>query len=81
MMEDIETRIKKVIADMLGVDDADMVPNASIVNDLGADDLDEVELIIALEEEFDIEIPDDEAEKLKTIGQVIDYINAHTKEE
>lgn len=74
MAENIEERVKNIIVEQLGVDAAEVVPTAQFVNDLGADSLDTVELIMALEEEFDIEIPDEKAEKIKTVGEALDYI-------
>ena len=74
---DIEERVKKIIVDMLGVKEEDVVPEASFVNDLGADSLDTVELLMALEEEFKTEIPDEEAEQINTVQAAIDYIKAH----
>jgi len=76
-MSNIEERVKKVIVDMLGVKPEDVVPEASFVDDLGADSLDTVELVMALEEEFGTEIPDEEAEKITTVQAAIDYINNH----
>ena len=73
----IEERVKKIIIDMLGVMPEDVVPEASFVNDLGADSLDTVELVMALEEEFETEIPDEEAEQINTVQAAIDYIKAH----
>ncbi len=70
----VEDRVKKIIAEQLGVEEEEVVPEASFVQDLGADSLDTVELVMALEEEFDIEIPDDEAEKMQKVSQAIDYI-------
>jgi acyl carrier protein len=72
----IEERVKDVIVAQLGVDPAEVKPEASYVDDLGADSLDTVELVMALEEEFDIEIPDEEAEKIKTVGETIEHIKA-----
>jgi len=69
-------KIKKIIVDQLGVDESEVTPEASFVDDLGADSLDTVELVMALEEEFGIEIPDEDAEKLLTIEDVINYIEA-----
>ncbi|HDP80353.1 MAG TPA: acyl carrier protein [Spirochaetes bacterium] len=69
-------KIKKIIVDQLGVDEADVTPEASFVDDLGADSLDTVELVMALEEEFGIEIPDEDAEKLITVGDAMKYINS-----
>lgn len=74
-----EERVKKIIVDQLGVDAAEVTPTAHFVNDLGADSLDTVELVMALEEEFDTEIPDEQAEKIQTVGQAVDYIKAHAK--
>lgn len=79
MADDIESRVKDLIKENLGVEDNVITPQASFVNDLGADSLDTVELVMALEEEFDIEIPDDAAEKIQTVGQAIDYIKANKK--
>lgn len=76
-MSDIEQRVKKIVAEQLGVDEATVKLESSFVNDLGADSLDTVELVMALEEEFDCEIPDEEAEKITTVQQAVDYINAH----
>ncbi|MCK0525967.1 MULTISPECIES: acyl carrier protein [unclassified Anaerobiospirillum] len=73
----IEERVKKIIVDMLGVNPEDVVPEASFVNDLGADSLDTVELVMALEEEFETEIPDEEAEQINTVQAAIDYIKSH----
>ena len=74
MAQDIETRVKEIIVEQLGVDAVQVTPQTTFVNDLGADSLDTVELIMALEEEFDIEIPDEEAKKISTVGQAIEYI-------
>ena len=73
----IEERVKKIIVDMLGVKPADVVPEASFEDDLGADSLDTVELVMALEEEFETDIPDEEAEKINTVQAAIDYITKH----
>ncbi len=75
----VEDRVKQIIVEQLGVDAAEVTPQAHFVNDLGADSLDTVELVMALEEEFDTEIPDEQAEKIQTVGQAIDYIKAHLK--
>ena len=75
----IEERVKKIIVEQLGVDAAEVTPQAHFVNDLGADSLDTVELVMALEEEFDAEIPDDQAEKIQTVGQAVEFIKAHAK--
>ncbi|MDD5131913.1 MAG: acyl carrier protein [bacterium] len=74
----VEDKVKEIIIEQLGVDPEEVTNDASFINDLGADSLDTVELVMALEEEFDIEIPDEEAEKLQSVGQAIDYIKAHT---
>ena len=70
----IEERVKKIIVEQLGVKEEDVKPEASFVEDLGADSLDTVELVMALEEEFDIEIPDEEADKITTVQSAIDYV-------
>ncbi len=70
----LEERIKKIIADQLGVNPDQVIAEASFIDDLGADSLDIVELVMGLEEEFDIEIPDEDAEKITTVGQVVEYI-------
>ena len=75
----IADRVKQIIVEQLGVDAAEVTPAAHFVNDLGADSLDTVELVMALEEEFDTEIPDEQAEKIQTVGQAIDYITTHGK--
>ena len=75
----IADRVKQIIVEQLGVDASEVTPQAHFVNDLGADSLDTVELVMALEEEFDTEIPDEQAEKIQTVGQAIDYITAHAK--
>tara|TARA_B100000035_G_scaffold233403_1_gene201682 strand:+ start:58039 stop:58275 length:237 start_codon:yes stop_codon:yes gene_type:complete len=74
-MSDIESRVKKIVSDQLGTDEAKVTNKSSFIDDLGADSLDTVELVMALEEEFDTEIPDDDAEKITTVQQAIDYIN------
>ncbi|MFY9218341.1 MAG: acyl carrier protein [Tepidanaerobacteraceae bacterium] len=75
---EILDRIKQIIADQLGIDEDQIVPEAAFIDDLGADSLDIVELIMALEEEFDMEIPDEDAEKIKTVQDAIDYIKNHS---
>jgi len=77
-MADVESKVKSIVVEQLGVDANEVKPQASFINDLGADSLDTVELVMALEEEFDIEIPDEEAEKIQTVGQAADYIKAHS---
>ena len=76
-MSTIEERVKKIVIEQLGVADDQVTPDASFVDDLGADSLDTVELVMALEEEFDAEIPDDEAEKITTVKQAIEFIQAN----
>jgi acyl carrier protein len=78
-MENIEQRVKKIVAEQLGVNESEIKIESSFVDDLGADSLDTVELVMALEEEFECEIPDEEAEKITTFQQAVDYINAHLK--
>ena len=78
-MSEIEARVKKIVAEQLGVNEAEVKIESSFVDDLGADSLDTVELVMALEEEFDCEIPDEEAEKITSVKQAVDYINAHPK--
>ncbi len=75
-MENLEQRIKKIVAEQLGVNETEVNNESSFVDDLGADSLDTVELVMALEEEFECEIPDEEAEKINTVQQAIDYINS-----
>lgn len=76
-MESIELRVKKIVAEQLGVNETDIKNESTFVDDLGADSLDTVELVMALEEEFECEIPDEEAEKITSVQQAIDHINAH----
>jgi acyl carrier protein len=76
-MSSIEDRVKKIVVEQLGVEESQVTPDASFVDDLGADSLDTVELVMALEEEFDCEIPDEEAEKISTLAQAVAYINAN----
>jgi len=78
-MENIEPRVKKIVAEQLGLNEADVKIESSFVNDLGADSLDTVELVMALEEEFECEIPDEDAEKITTVQQAIDDVKAHVK--
>ena len=77
-MSDIATRVKAIIVDKLGVDENEVTPEASFTNDLGADSLDTVELIMEFEKEFNIAIPDDQAEKISTVGDAIKYIEDNT---
>ena len=72
--ENLEERVKKIIVTQLAVDIAEVTPQSQFVQDLGADSLDTVELVMALEEEFDVEIPDEDAEKIKTVGEAVTYI-------
>ncbi|HNY01224.1 MAG TPA: acyl carrier protein [Bacteroidales bacterium] len=78
-MSDIAAKVKAIIVDKLGVDENEVTPEASFTNDLGADSLDTVELIMEFEKEFDIAIPDDQAEKISTVGEAIAYIENNTK--
>ncbi|MBI5780909.1 MAG: acyl carrier protein [Rhodocyclales bacterium] len=78
-MENIEQRVKKIVAEQLGVNESEIKNESSFVEDLGADSLDTVELVMALEEEFECEIPDEDAEKITTVQQAIDYITNHVK--
>jgi acyl carrier protein len=71
----VESKVKKIIVDQLGVTEEEVKPEASFVDDLGADSLDTVEMVMAFEEEFNIEIPDEDAEKIKTVKDAVDYIN------
>jgi acyl carrier protein len=75
----IENKVKNIIADQLGVGEDEIKPESSFIEDLGADSLDIVELVMAMEEEFEVEIPDEEAENIKTVGDAINYINTHKK--
>ncbi|MEW6042071.1 MAG: acyl carrier protein [Elusimicrobiota bacterium] len=79
MANDIEEKVKKIIVERLGVDPSEITPQSHFINDLGADSLDTVELVMAFEEEFGIEIPDEEAEKITTVGAALDYIKARQK--
>ncbi|AYG44121.1 acyl carrier protein [Pseudomonas sp. Leaf58] len=76
-MSTIEERVKKIVAEQLGVKEEEVTVEKSFVDDLGADSLDTVELVMALEEEFETEIPDEEAEKITTVQAAIDYVNSH----
>ncbi|MBP7463197.1 MAG: acyl carrier protein [Bacteroidales bacterium] len=77
-MSDIASRVKSIIVDKLGVDEAEVTPEASFTNDLGADSLDTVELIMEFEKEFEISIPDEETEKISTVGAAIKYIEENS---
>jgi acyl carrier protein len=79
LMASVEERVKQIIVEQLGVDEAEVTPKASFVDDLGADSLDTVELVMAFEEAFDVEIPDEDAEKIRTVQDAVSYIDAHAK--
>ena len=78
-MSDIQNRVKAIIVDKLGVDESEVKPEATFTNDLGADSLDTVELIMELEKEFNITMPDDQAEKIATVGDAIAYVEANAQ--
>ena len=78
-MSSVEERVKQIVVEQLGVSEDEVSGDSSFVDDLGADSLDTVELVLALEEEFNCEIPDEEAEKITTVQQAIDHINSHTE--
>ena len=78
-MASVEEKVKQIIVEQLGVDEGEVTPNASFVDDLGADSLDIVELVMAFEEAFDIEIPDEDAEKIRTVKDAIEYIGKNAK--
>jgi acyl carrier protein len=78
-MAAVEEKVKQIIVEQLGVDEAEVTPTASFVDDLGADSLDVVELVMAFEEAFEIEIPDEDAEKIKTVQDALNYIGSHAK--
>jgi acyl carrier protein len=78
-MADVDEKVKQIIVEQLGVDEAEVTPTASFVDDLGADSLDTVELVMAFEEAFEIEIPDEDAEKIRTVQDATDYIGKHSK--
>lgn len=80
-MASVDEKVKQIIVEQLGVDEAEVTPKASFVDDLGADSLDTVELVMAFEEGFDIEIPDEDAEKIRTVQDAVNYIGAHAKKE
>ena len=77
--KDSMEKVKQIISEQLGVDEGEVTPSASFVDDLGADSLDQVELVMALEEAFDVEITDEDAEKLRTVQDALDYIEKHAK--
>ena len=78
-MSEVEAKVKAIIVDKLGVEEADVTPTASFTNDLGADSLDTVELIMEFEKEFNISIPDEQAETITTVGQAVSYLEEHVK--
>lgn len=78
-MSEIASRVRSIVVDKLGVDESEVTPEASFTNDLGADSLDTVELIMEFEKEFNISIPDDQAENIQTVGQAISYLEANAK--
>ena len=78
-MASVEEKVKSIIVDQLGVNEAEVTGNASFVDDLGADSLDQIELVMAFEEAFGIDIPDEDAENIKTVQNAIDYLEAHVK--
>ena len=78
-MSTVEARVRHIVVEQLGVKEEEVSPDSSFVDDLGADSLDTVELVMALEEEFNCEIPDEEAEKITTVQEAIEYIDAHTE--
>jgi acyl carrier protein len=77
-IENVETKVKEIVAEQLNVDISELEPSKSFINDLGADSLDIVELVMAMEEEFNVEIPDEDAEKIQTLGDAIKYIAERT---
>ena len=78
-MSEVETQVKQIVVDHLGIDDSKVTPESKFIDDLGADSLDTVELVMGLEEEFDTEIPDEEAEKITSVQEAIDYVNNNLK--
>jgi acyl carrier protein len=79
MSANIEQKVKNIIADQLGVGEEEIKPTSSFIEDLGADSLDIVELVMAMEEEFEVEIPDEEAENIKTVQDAVNYVTTHKK--
>lgn len=77
MASDVEAKVREIVCEQLGVSEDEVSPSASFIEDLGADSLDIVELVMALEEEYDLEISDEEAEKIRTVGDVVAYIESH----
>jgi len=77
-MANVAERVKKIIVDKLGVDENDVTPESNFIQDLGADSLDTVELIMEFEKEFDVSIPDEQAEKIQTVGQAVEYLESQT---
>jgi len=78
-MASVEEKVKQIVVEQLGVEEGEVTSSASFVDDLGADSLDQVELVMAFEEAFDVEIPDEDAEKIRTVQDAIDYIDKHAK--
>ena len=78
MSEEVSSKVKKIVADHLGIEEAKVTEESSFIDDLGADSLDTVELVMALEEEFDLEIADEDAEKISTVNEAVDYINSNS---
>lgn len=78
-MATVAERVKKIIVDKLGVDETEVTPEANFIQDLGADSLDTVELIMEFEKEFDVSIPDEKAEQIQTVGQAVEYLESQTK--
>ncbi|HYJ47753.1 MAG TPA: acyl carrier protein [Pyrinomonadaceae bacterium] len=78
-MKQIVDKVKQIVVEQLGVEESEVTPTASFIDDLGADSLDTVELVMAFEEGFDVEIPDEDAEKIRTVQDAIDYIEKHSK--
>ena len=79
MASDVESKVKDIVCEQLGVSEDEVAPNASFIEDLGADSLDIVELVMSMEEAFNIEIPDDDAEKIQTIGDAVAYVEEHVE--
>ena len=77
-MAAVDDKVKQIVVEQLGVEESEVTPKASFVDDLGADSLDQVELVMAFEEAFDVEIPDEDAEKIRTVQDAVDYIDEHS---